>query len=273
MIIDFHTHIFPEKIAPRAIASLQDGVRRVEGVESEAYTDATYGGLVKSMDENGVNMSIVLPIVTNPEKPDGINNYAETIRNSRVLSLGSVHPMQENAPDAVRELKSRGFIGIKMHPEFQQCYIDSPESLAVLKAAEEENMLVVLHTGADIGIPPPVHCTPKQLKNALGYVEGSNIVAAHLGGWRQWEEVYDTLALTPIYMDIAFIADYIDADLCRAIIKKHGADKILFGSDSPWETPAHTLKFLQSLDLGAEAEEKIKSENAKVLLARHGVCF
>ena len=134
-------------------------------------------------------------------------------------------------------------------------------------------MLGVLHTGADIGRPPPVHCTPERLKNALGFIDGSNIIAAHLGGWRMWEDVYDLLAGTPIYMDIAFIADYIDIDLCRAIIKKHGADKILFGSDSPWETPAHTLKFLQSLNLGADAEEKIKSENAKRLLARRGICF
>ena len=271
MIIDFHTHIFPEKIAPRAIEALTDGVRRVEGIESEPYTDATYEGLIKSMDENGVDMSVVLPIVTNPEKPDGINNYAETVRNDRVLSLGSVHPLQKNAPDAVRELKSRGFIGIKMHPEFQCCYIDSPESLAVLKAAEEENMLVVLHAGADIGIPPPVHCTPDRLKNVLNHIEGSNIIAAHLGGWRRWEDVYKLLAGTLIYMDIAFIADYIDADLCRAIIKKHGADKILFGSDSPWEIPSHTLEFLRSLKLGAEAEEKIMYENAKALLACHGL--
>ena len=273
MIIDFHTHIFPEKIAPRAIEALVDGVRRIEGIENEAYTDATYGGLLKSMDENGIDMSIVLPIVTNPEKPDGINNYAETVRNDRVISFGSVHPMQKNAADAVRELKSRGFAGIKMHPEFQHCYIDSPESLAVLKAAEEENILVVLHAGADIGMPPPVHCPPDRLKNALNYVEGSNIIAAHLGGWRRWEDVYELLAGTAIYMDIAFIADFIDIDLCRAIIKKHGADKILFGSDSPWEIPAHTLKFLYSLGLGGDEEEKIKHENAKKLLARHGVSF
>ena len=273
MIIDFHTHIFPEKIAPRAIEALVDGIRRVEGVEMSPYTDATYDGLIKSMDENGIDMSIAMPIVTNPEKPEGINNYAETVRNNRVLSFGSVHPMQKNAPDAVRELKKRGFIGIKMHPEFQYCYIDSPESIAVLKAAEEENMLVMLHAGADIGMPPPVHCPPERLKNALNYVEGSNIIAAHLGGWRQWEDVYNLLAGTPIYMDTAVINGYIDNDLCRAIIKKHGADKILFGSDSPWETPAHTLEFLRTLNLGAEAEEKIIYKNAKTLLERYGVLF
>lgn len=268
MIIDFHTHIFPESIAPRAIASLTEGIRSVEGIEVTPYTDATYGGLIKSMDENGVGMSVVMPIVTNPKKPDGVNRYAETVRNSRVLSFGSVHPLQDNAADAVRDLKRRGFKGIKLHPEFQRCYIDSPESMAVLKAASDEDMLVMLHAGADIGMPPPVHCTPERLCNALNYIGGSNIIAAHLGGWRMWEDVYNMLAGTPIYMDIAFIAGYIDRDLCRAIIEKHGADKVLFGSDSPWETPAHTLDFLRSLSLGADAEEMIMHLNAERILRK-----
>ncbi len=267
MLIDFHTHIFPENIAPRAIAVLTEGVRRVEGIENKPHTDATYGGLIKSMDENGVDLSVAMPIVTNPEKPDGVNNYAETVRNGRVISFGSVHPLQRNAAAAVRDLKRRGFAGIKLHPEFQHCYIDSPESMAVLKAAEEENMLVMLHAGADIGMPPPVHCTPKRLKNALSRLDGSNIIAAHMGGWRMWDDVLAVLAGTPVYMDTAFVADYISPGLFLSITEKHGADKILFGSDSPWETPSHTMSFLRSLGLDGGVLDKITHENALALLS------
>ena len=270
MLIDFHTHIFPERIANHAIASLKAGVLREEGIATECYTDATYSGLIKSMEENGVSLSIAMPIVTNPEKPDGVNNYAETIRSDRVISFASVHPMQHNAADAVKSFRERGFIGIKMHPEFQHCYINSHESIAVLKAAEEEGMAVMLHAGADIGMPPPVHCTPKMLKDALGYVSGENIIAAHMGGWRMWDEVLKYLAGTRIYMDIAFVGGFIDDTLCREIIKKHGADKILFGSDSPWETPAYTLQYLLSLGLEEDATEKIKHKNARALLKRLG---
>lgn len=271
MLIDFHTHIFPERIAPRAVAALQEGVRRTEGIESVCYTDATYKGLLKSMIENGVDMSIAMPIVTNPEKPDGVNDYAETIRTDRVLSFASVHPLQKDAADAVYKLHERGFIGIKLHPEFQHCYINSPESLSVLRAAKDAGMVVMLHAGADIGMPPPVHCTPQRLQDALFKVDCPDIIAAHLGGWRRWEEVLKYLVKAPVYMDTAFIGGFIDDDLCREIIKTHGADKILFGSDSPWETPAHTLEYLLSLGLGAEDMEKIKYKNAKRLLLQHNI--
>ncbi|MCD8390420.1 MAG: amidohydrolase family protein [Firmicutes bacterium] len=266
MLIDFHTHIFPPRIAPRAVASLKAGVKRETGGDSVNYTDATYDGLLRSMDENGVDISVVMPIVTNPEKPDGVNDYAKNVRNGRVVSFASVHPMQKDAPDAVKRIREYGFIGIKMHPEFQHCYIDSKESMAVLKAAEREGLYVTLHAGADIGMPPPVHCTPKRLKNALSELKGDRIIAAHLGGWRQWDDVEEYLVGTPIYMDTAFIADYIDPAQCARIIKTHG--RILFGSDSPWEEPRYTLEFLMSLGLDGEIIEKIKHKNAEEILGR-----
>ena len=138
--------------------------------------------------------------------------------------------------------------------------------MAVLRAAEADGLLVMLHAGADIGMPPPVHCAPARLKNALASLDGSNIIAAHMGGWRMWEDAYDLLVGTRIYMDTAFIADYINPGLCLAIIKKHGSDKILFGSDSPWEVPSHTLRFLNTLGLNADDMEKITYRNAERLL-------
>lgn len=269
MLIDFHTHIFPERIAPGAIESLKDGVKRIEGVDAHNYTDATYEGLVKSMQENNVDLSMAMPIATNPKKPESINEFAKGIRDDKVISFGSVHPSQEDSVEWVMRLREMGFIGLKLHPEFQYNFIDSKESIDVLKAAEKAKMLVMLHAGADIGMPPPVHCTPKRLKNALEYVKGDNIIAAHLGGWRMWDEVEEYLVKTPIYMDTAYVLNDIDKEQCKRIIKNHGEDKILFGSDSPWETPKHTLAFLDSLNLGDEIMEKIKYKNAKVLLGKY----
>lgn len=268
MVIDFHTHIFPPTLAPRALASLKAGIKRQTGTDAATHTDATYDGLLRSMDENGVDMSIVLPIVTNPRKSKSIIEYAKTVRGERILSLASVHPMQENASDAVKRIKEDGFVGIKLHPEFQQCYIDSPETIAVLRAAESAGLVVVIHTGADIGLPPPVHCTPRRLKNALEYVNGDSLVAAHMGGWCEWDDVEKYLIETPIYMDTAFVADYIDREQCARIIRAHGADRILFGSDSPWENPAHTFEFIRSLGLNDTELDMITYKNAQTLLKR-----
>lgn len=269
MLIDFHTHIFPDRIAAGAVMALKDGVKRIEGIDAPNYTDATYNGLIKSMSENNVDLSIAMPIITNPKKPESINEFARGIRNDKVISFGSVHPMQTDRVEWVYKLKDMGFIGLKIHPEFQYSFIDSKESIEILKAAENTGLLVMLHTGADIGMPPPVHCTPKRLKNVLEYVKGDNIIAAHLGGWRMWDEVEKYLTGTPIYMDTAYVLLDIDKEQCIRIIKNHGEDKILFGSDSPWETPMHTLKYLESLDLDDEVIEKIKYKNAQVLFRKY----
>ena len=269
VLIDFHTHIFPDRIAPGAVESLKNGVRRIEGIYPPNYTDATYEGLIKSMYEQNVDLSIAMPIATNPQKPDSINEFAKGIRNNNIISFGSVHPEQTDAVEWVYKLKEMGFMGLKLHPEFQYSFIDSKDSIEVLKTAEKAGLLVMLHAGADIGMPPPVHCTPKRLKNALEYVKGDNIIAAHLGGWRMWDEVEEHLVGTPIYMDTAYVLLDIKKEQCRRIIKNHGEDKILFGSDSPWETPLHTLEFIESLGLDSEIVEKIKYKNAKKLLEKY----
>ena len=44
MIIDFHTHIFPDRIAPRTIAKLE------KIGKTRAFTDGTQNGLLASME-------------------------------------------------------------------------------------------------------------------------------------------------------------------------------------------------------------------------------
>ncbi len=269
MIIDIHTHIFPEKIAGRTIEVLRKGIKAMQGEDypATAHTDATVQGLLKSMETAGVIKSFVMPIATKPSQFDSINKFALEITGDKIISFGSLHPYMDEPVKALESLKAAGICGIKLHPEFQSFYIDCGQSIEIIKKAHELDMWVMLHTGNDIGLPPPCHCTPSMLKNLLNYVSGEKIIAAHLGGWQLWDEVYDTLCGTPIYMDTAFIADFIDKKLCEKIIKKHGADKILFGSDSPWENPAHTLEFINSLDISDKDKEKIKYRNAENLFS------
>lgn len=264
MLIDIHTHVFPDNMAAATVERLRRGIKGIQGEDYPAavYSDATVAGLKASMEACGVDKSFVMPIATRPKQFETINKFAAEISRGGILSFGSLHPCSENALEELSELKERGFKGIKLHPEFQQFYIHSGQSVQLIKRAHELDMWVMLHTGDDIGLPPPCHCTPEMLAELLEYVPGNKIIAAHLGGWRRWEEVYDKLCGTPIFMDTAFIADFIDKKLCADIINRHGSDKIFFGSDSPWESPSYTLEFLNSLDISEEARENIKYKNA-----------
>ena len=271
MLIDFHTHVFPEKIAARSIDALVAGINREQGegygtVETLTVRAGTLDALLESMKRSQVTKSICLPIATKPSQTATINRCAEEIRSSEALSFGTVHPADPEAVSVLHDLKARGFRGIKLHLQFQQYDIDSPEVIAILQAAQQLGLLVVFHAGEDIGLPPPVYTTPQKIRHALDFVRGDNLIAAHLGGWREWDDVEKYLVGTPIYFDTAYNRQFIAPEQCQRIIRSHGAEKILFGSDSPWEDPADTLAFLQSLDLTADELAKITHENALRLL-------
>lgn len=269
MLIDFHTHIFPEKIAERAISSLESNLLRCTGDESRshAYHRGTLNELKNSMRENGVDISVVLPIATTVTQSQSINRFAAEINGKDgIISFGSLHPNQADAEEELLKIKEMGLKGIKLHPEYQEFYINSGESLKILKKAEELGFYVVLHTGRDLGMPEPVHCPPQLLADALNYVSGKYIIAAHMGGYLLWEDVLKYLIGTDIMLDTSFCLGEMPKDIAEEIIKKHTAEKIVFGSDSPWARPGDIYKALKSLSLSQEEIDKITYKNAYGIL-------
>ncbi|MCQ2418022.1 MAG: amidohydrolase family protein [Oscillospiraceae bacterium] len=271
MLIDFHTHVFPDKIAEKTVQVLIQGIRQQMGPDYGSgkpltCRPATLDGLLESMKQTNVDRSICLPIATKIEQTASINRYAETIRSEAALSFGAIHPEDPNWEAELESLVQRGFQGIKLHFQFQETDIDSPQVIRILKKCEALRLLVVFHAGEDIGLPPPIYASPEKISHVLTEVHGSNLIAAHLGGWNQWDDVEKYLVGTPILMDTAFIRDFLPKEQCCRIIRNHGADKILFGSDSPWESPADTCAYLQSVGLTDEEYQKITYRNALRIL-------
>lgn len=262
MLIDIHTHIFPDKLAERAVSSLKYGVYKKNGIEATSYTDGTLNGLLNSMKENNVDISIVLPVATSTTQYESINKFARSVANCPVLSFAGIHPMQENWEEVLEEIKEMGFLGIKLHPEFQTCDIDSRNSLRILQKAEKLGLYTITHSGEDMSVIGRVHSTPKQIKNTLDYISGKYLIAAHLGSWNLWDDVEKYLVGTPIYFDTAMISMFISHEQYKRIIQNHGSEKILFGSDSPWESPSATYNCLKELNLSNSDFENITYKNA-----------
>ncbi len=269
MLIDFHTHAFPQKIANRAIATLEQNIITHTGDGDFAH--AKYGGTLEElrefMKDNDVDISVVLPIATTTTQSASINRFAAEINNlPGIKSFGSLHPLQENPEEELLKIKKLGLKGIKLHPEYQGFFIDSPESVRVIKAAQDLGLWVVLHTGRDLGMPPPVHCSPKALYQVLEQVSGENIIAAHMGGYLMWEDVLKYLAGSSITLDTSYCLAEMPEEISSQIIKKHTADKIIFGSDAPWNEPKTILSALKKLNLPKEDFEKITYKNACKIL-------
>ena len=266
MLIDFHTHAFPDSIAPKTVAVLKKAMADHSGLDIEPFTDGTVGSLEKSAVHYGVDISVVLPIATKESQTEKINTFAKNISSPHTVSFASLYPYQADRIDVLKTIAEAGFAGIKLHPEYQEFFVDCAESIEIINEAEKLGLYVVLHTGEDGGYPPPYHCLPDRLAHALEYFSGKNVIAAHMGGFRAWDDVEKYLAGTEIYMDTAMITDFMPKAQCERIIKKHGADKILFGTDMPWDNPSDTLEYLTSLDLSSDELDKIKYKNAMKIL-------
>ena len=188
------------------------------------------------------------------------------INDDMIIPFGTVHP---DSPDAISELeriKLLGIKGIKFHPEYQGFYVDDEKMKPIYKKASDLGLTEVFHAGYDYGYPPPYHCMPKQLKNALKWLD-TPVIAAHLGGQNCTQDVLDNLCgIENLYFDIAFTYSTIAKPTAEKIIKTHGTDKILFASDSPWHNPEGEKYLINTLDISREDKNKIFYKNAINLL-------
>lgn len=268
MVIDMHTHIWPDTIAERTVEHLE----KVGG--TKAFTNGTLEALQHSMKEAGVTTSVVLPVVTKPEQFHTVNQFAKKLNEIEgILSFGGIHPGCEQIPDKIQYIQQLGLKGIKLHPDYQGVYLEKEEYITIIKEALSRELIVLYHAGMDIAFPEDIHATPKrsrivieELKKLFGTATTFKMVLAHTGGYGMWDEVEEYLVGEPVYFDISFSMGKVsDEQLCR-IIKKHGEDRILFGTDSPWSCQKEMVEYVRRLALEERVKEKILYGNAKRLL-------
>ena len=258
--IDFHTHCFPDKLAKRAldVLSASSGLIPV--------SNGTANGLLKSMDAGGVGISVTLGIATNARQQKSVNDFAaELNKNPRFVAFGSVYPDAEDVFYELERIKALGLKGIKFHPEYQRFYVDDEKMRPIYKKISQLELITVFHAGADYGFAPPYHCTPSHIENALKMLD-TNVVAAHWGGVMMHEEVYKRLCGLPLYFDTSFSYGSTCLPMLKKITYKHGTDKLLFGTDSPWHGPAEESTVIDFLELSEDEKEKIYYKNAAKLL-------
>lgn len=262
MVIDFHTHAFNPRIAERAIQTLQD----CSGIEP--FTRGLIEQTLERMDEWGIDRSVMLPIATKPSQQTIINDWAQQQDGERIISFGSVHPDADDAIDEVRRIKQRGLHGIKLHPDYQGFMINERRLDPLLDAIEQAGLPVVFHAGYDVVSPELVHCLPQPALEMIKRHKGLKVVLAHLGGNDYWQDVYDTLAGVDgeVYFDTAFTGWSCPDEIMTKIICKHGAERILFASDLPWDSPAVIKHKILGLKISDDAKEKILGLNAVRLL-------
>jgi len=232
-----------------------------------AYADGSLSGLRRSMEKAEISISLNLPLATSPDSVRGLNRWAQLNNNAPVYSLGSIHPECKNTDELACSIKDMGLKGIKMHPEYQEFNVLEKRLEKVWEACVKHDLFVLLHAGGDLRFPPPFRSRPSDFAELHKRFPKLRIVLAHLGSWKMWDETERELAGLPIYMDMAFTPGFLPDEKIMSIIKKHGADRILFGTDSPWRDQATEVKKVNSLPLSSTEKSMIFYKNAAKLLA------
>jgi predicted TIM-barrel fold metal-dependent hydrolase len=260
-MIDFHLHMFPDHLAQRALHTLSR-----TGGGLEPCFDGTAAGLQALMAQNGIDVGVALMIATKPEQEMSVNRFAIEHNHDNLVVFGSINPHSKLIRKHLLMLKEAGIKGIKLHPEYQQFAVDAPEILPIYQMIAEMGFITVFHAGADIGFDLPYNCRPRALAKALPYFQGASVVAAHFGGYIFWEEVARELVGKPVYFDTSYCYGTLPIPMMTRMIRDHGVDHILYGSDAPWSDPRQEIGLIHHLALTDAEKSAILDHNARRLL-------
>ena len=260
MLIDFHTHCFPDKIAEKAIEKLAFASGGLE-----PFTDGTLNGLVSLMKQSDVDKSVVLSIATNARQQKSVNDFAAQINSENIIAFGSVFPYSEDVFSELERIKELGLKGVKLHPDYQGFNVDDIKLKPLYKKIGELGLITVFHAGNDYGYAPPYGATPEKMERALEWFS-SPVIAAHWGGVGCGEGVLKHLAGKNIYFDTSYAYGTQPKFYFEKILEKHGADRLLFGTDTPWHNAQMELSLLSTLNISQDDMEKITHKNAEKLL-------
>lgn len=277
MIIDFHTHIFPPEMKDRQQDYLKDDALFNELFSSPKARIATADELVSSMDEAGVDLSVVLNAGwTNHKDCARTNDYileAAARHPKRLVPFCAIQPRAGKAALAELERCVRGGArGIgEMRSDTQGFDMADREVMGLIaEVAKRHNLIFLTHASEPAGhqYPGKGTITPGPLYHFIRTFPDLTVVCAHWGGglpfYALMPEVAAVLANT--FFDTAATPFLYKPEIFKHVVHIVGPDKILFGSDNPLMSPRRVTSQIESADLSEEAKAMILGGNAQRLL-------
>ncbi len=258
-VIDAHCHIYPQKIASKAVGATD----KFYGVES--HGEGTVGHLINLCKKEGVDHAIVQSVATTPKQVKSINEFIshEVSESCGFLTgLGTLHIDSEDIPGDISHLIGLGLKGVKLHPDIQKFAVDDERLWEMYEICQAKNLTMLVHTG-DYRYD---FSNPDRVANVLKSFPDLKFIGAHYGGWSVWDEASKKLSqFENFYVDCSSSFGFSQKVDFRAITLRYDENKVLFGTDYPMWGLREELKNFLALNLGEEANRKILGENAKKL--------
>ncbi len=260
MIIDTHTHIFPDDQAAVFLKNT------AEMFDVKTYGLATETDLLSQMDESNISYSVIHMVAPFPSGVKGTNSWLINLNQDRFIKFGTVHPQYKDYEDEIKRLKDNNICGVKFQPDIQRFHPDKKEAAYhVYEALSKAGLKVMFHIGGEPLPGPKDRSKPHMIRNIALDFPDLKIVGAHLAGLNMWEETYEHLVgLKNVYMESSLSYQFIDPDMAEKIIKEHGTNKIFFGSDYPFGSINESVQAANAVDFLSDEEKKdIMGRNAE----------
>ena len=255
-IFDSHVHIYPDKIAAKASESISNFY------DLNVIYDGSISQLMQACDKAGVNRCLVHSVATTKEQVQKINDFIAGSVNKypdMFVGFGSLHPSmtQKEADEEIRRMIDMGLLGIKLHPDFQYFNIDDKCAMELYEAVDNR-LPILFHTGDKRF----TYSTPSRLANAAKQFPEQKVIAAHLGGYSEWNDAVKYLSdLENVYVDTCSSLAFISPQEAKRCIDACTEDKVFFATDYPMWSPSDEIERINRIDLTDTAREKIFYKN------------
>jgi predicted TIM-barrel fold metal-dependent hydrolase len=259
MIIDIHTHAWPEKVSQKARENLES-VFKVPFVG-----DPTVSTLLRYMDKNNISVSVICAVATRPEQVPSINDWLFSVRGERIRAFCALHPEYASWKEELVRIKEKAD-GVKLQPEFQDFYVDDKKVYPVYEMMEALQLPVLFHCGEELSGTMLVRSSAGRILKVKKDFPRLTIIAAHYGGFRLWEEVEKYLIGTDVFLDTAFFFGFLPREKTIQMLLEHRSDRLLFGTDFPLVDQKKDLDYLAGLEIPDDLKERILYRNARELL-------
>jgi uncharacterized protein len=281
VLVDFHTHVFPAWLRER-----RDEYIKYDPCFSLLYSRpeakmATAEELLTSMDEAGIEMSVMLNIGwVSHEMCVKTNDYimeSASRHPTRLVGFCAVQPVAGDA--AVAELKrcaAAGARGIgELRPDTQGFALaDSAIMKPFVDAALQQDLIFLTHSSEPVGheYAGKGTVTPDVLYPFILAFPGLKIVCAHWGGGLPFYALMPEVekALANVFFDTAATVFLYKPEVFEHVSRVIGNDRILFGTDYPLMRQNRVIAQIQSTRLPDQDKAGILGANALRLLRGPG---
>ncbi|QHE70818.1 amidohydrolase family protein [Rhodococcus sp. WAY2] len=251
--------MWPDEIARKVLADRPVGLDPVH--------DGTLDGLRRTMDAAGIDMAMTLAVANVGKNVWRTNEFVGKVDRSRFVPFGTVHPdlsVEEN----LVALRDNGVVGVKLHPLFQSVAFADSRTREILTALAENDIPVIAHVGSGGDAHQNERGAPKDFHAMLTEVKGLRLIAAHYGGYQVLDEAEQWSVGTDVHLETSWPPSMgtLPQERIRNIIRRHGADRVVYGSDWPMTDPATEIAAIKALGLTAEEESGILGGNLARLL-------